>query len=102
MNKEDNNISKCKICGQITKFMYPVASFFFCEDHSEHPMFGNLCCSNCFERYIPNYPERAAMHGEWSGHCGGMGCACHEYHDSLKENEWRKKEIGRASCRERG
>ena len=65
-------------CGKITKRMYPIFGTFNCEEHRGKYMMMPLCCSECFEPYWPNYPDRAEMCGEkWTGHCMGYGSCCH-------------------------
>lgn len=86
-----------KSCGKITERMYPIYGKFLCEEHKKYPIFPlglcDLCCSECFEPYWPNFPERC-MGEKWSGHCKGGGGCCHDNDRKIKEDRWRKEGDG--------
>ena len=78
---KENKMKICKECGKKTEAMYPVQDYWFCEEHS-----GSLCCERCFELYLPLFPERAELHGKWSGHCNAREFDCHN-----RQSERRKQ-----------
>ena len=81
-----------KPCGKITEFMYPIFGKFVCEEHRGRVLGMPLCCSNCFEPYWPNFPDRST--NKWTGHCGGGSGCCHDRDRQLKDDSWRKEGDG--------